>query len=103
MTRLFDGIFWPFMGLDPLWSLTLISFATGILMLWIFGKVSDQDRIKVVRDNIRGNLLGQCIVWLKLRQKRGSGNACRCVAPGLLAAGQKAQQGDIAHAEQGVV
>jgi len=27
-------------------------------MLWIFGKLSDQDTIHEIRDRIRGNLLG---------------------------------------------
>jgi hypothetical protein len=35
-----------------------ISLVTGVLMLWIFGKVSDQETIHKVRDRIRGNLLG---------------------------------------------
>jgi uncharacterized membrane protein (DUF106 family) len=58
LTGLFEGLFWPFRGLHPLWALLAISVVTGILMLWLFGKVSDQDRIRVVRDRIRGNLIG---------------------------------------------
>lgn len=58
LTLLFDGLLWPFESLPPIWGLTVISFATGLLMLWIFGKVSNQDAIKVVRDKIRGNLIG---------------------------------------------
>jgi hypothetical protein len=55
---LFDAVFWPFRGLGPIWPLIVISFATGILMLWIFGKVSNQGAIRTVRDRIRGNLIG---------------------------------------------
>jgi hypothetical protein len=58
LTRLFDLLLWPFRGLQPIWALIAISFVTGILMLWIFGKVSNQDAIRSVRDRIRGNLIG---------------------------------------------
>jgi len=58
LTRLFDAVFWPFRTLAPIWPLIAISFAIGILMLWTFGKVSDQEAIRTVRDRIRGNLLG---------------------------------------------
>lgn len=58
LTGLFDGFFWPFRGLAPIWALTVISFVAGILMLWIFGKVSNQEAIRVVRDRMRGNVIG---------------------------------------------
>lgn len=35
-----------------------VSALTGVLMVWIFGRVSDQDAIRKVRDRIRGHLLG---------------------------------------------
>lgn len=54
----FDAMLWPFRSLDPLWGLTAVSLLTGVLMLWIFGRVSDQDSIRSVRDRIRGNLIG---------------------------------------------
>jgi len=58
LTGLFDLLLRPFLGLAPVWALALISLVTGVLMLWIFGKVSDQKAIRVVRDKIRGHLLG---------------------------------------------
>jgi hypothetical protein len=58
LTWLFDVILWPFRSLGPWWSVTIVSLLTGILMLWLFGKVSNQDAIRVVRDKIRGNLIG---------------------------------------------
>jgi uncharacterized membrane protein (DUF106 family) len=57
LTGLFDLVLRPFRGLDPMWALLLVSIVTGILMLWIFGKVSNQETIRVVRDRIRGNLI----------------------------------------------
>ena len=35
-----------------------ISLLSGIAMVWVFGKVSDQKTIKVLREQIRGNLIG---------------------------------------------
>lgn len=58
LTRGFDGFFWAFQGVSPIWPLLAVSLVAGVLMLWIFGKVSNQDRIRTVRDQIRGNLIG---------------------------------------------
>jgi uncharacterized membrane protein (DUF106 family) len=58
VTGLFDLVFLPFRGLDPLWGLAAVSLVAGVVMLWIFGKTSDQARIRDVRDRIRGNLIG---------------------------------------------
>ena len=58
MTGLFDLLFRPFRSVDPMWPLLIVSFLTGILMLWMFGKLSDQDAVRTVRDKIRGNLIG---------------------------------------------
>ena len=58
VTRLFDLVLRPFGSLDPLWGLTAVSIVTGVLMLWIFGKVSNQEAIRTVRNRIRGNLIG---------------------------------------------
>ena len=58
MTGLFDLVFLPFLSLDPMWGLTVVSLLVGVLMLWIFGKVSDQNAIGLIRDRIRGNLIG---------------------------------------------
>ena len=58
LTGLFGLVLFPFRLLDPFWALLFVSCATGVLMLWIFGKISDQAKIKTIRDRIRGNLLG---------------------------------------------
>jgi hypothetical protein len=54
----FGILVWPFQAVAPLWPMIFVSFVAGILMLWIFGKVSNQDAIKDIRDTIRGNLIG---------------------------------------------
>ena len=58
LTRLFDLLLFPFRGLDALWGLAVVSLVAGVLLLWLFGKTSDQARIHDVRDRIRGNLIG---------------------------------------------
>ena len=58
LTPIFDVICWPFRALAPIWALAVISFASGIFLVWLFGKTSDQDRVREVRDRIRGNLIG---------------------------------------------
>jgi len=58
LTPLFDLICWPFRALPPIWAMTVISLVSGVAMVWIFGKVSDQSAIRSIRDQIRGNLIG---------------------------------------------
>ena len=58
LNGLFDLLLRPFLGLPPIWALLAISLVAGVLMLWIFGRVSDQKAIKAIRDKIRGHLLG---------------------------------------------
>lgn len=58
LTVLFGLFFKPFQAFNPVWALAVISLVAGVLMLWLFGKVSNQETIRVVRDRIRGNLLG---------------------------------------------
>ena len=58
LTLLFGLLFRPFQSFDPIWALIFISLVAGVLMLWLFGKVSNQETIRAVRDRIRGNLLG---------------------------------------------
>lgn len=57
MTGLFDLLVWPFRSMGPIWALLFVSLVAGVLMLWLFGKTSSQDRIKSIRDYIRGNMM----------------------------------------------
>jgi hypothetical protein len=61
ITGLFDLLFWPLARLGPTAALVMVSAASGVALLWIFGRVSDQPAIKAVRDRIRGNLIA---AWL---------------------------------------
>lgn len=58
LTPAFDLACWPFLTLDPMWAMAALSLATGVAMVWIFGKVSDQTTIRGLREHIRGNLIG---------------------------------------------
>ena len=58
LTPLFDLLCWPFLALPPIWAMAVISLLSGVAMVWIFGKVSDQETIKALREQIRGNLIG---------------------------------------------
>ena len=57
MTGLLDLLVWPFKALGPIWALLFVSLVSGVMMLWLFGKTSKQERIKSIRDWIRGNLM----------------------------------------------
>lgn len=57
LSGLLNVIFWPLQGADPLWALFVISLITGLLILWVFAKVSNQAAIGLAKRRIRGNLL----------------------------------------------
>lgn len=56
-TFLFGLIYGSLKGLGPFWSLVGISCLGGILMVWIFGKVSNQDAIKKTRARMSAELI----------------------------------------------
>ena len=58
MEVVFSVLLWPFRMFPPIWGLAFVSVLTGIFMVWVFGRVSNQQGIARVRDRIRGNLLG---------------------------------------------
>jgi hypothetical protein len=58
LKALFAILLRPLSALDPTYALIFISALFGILMVFIFGRISSQDRIFGVKNRIRGNLLG---------------------------------------------
>lgn len=58
LTGGFDILFLPLGGLAPLPALTILSVLVGLLMVWVFGKVSNQDTVRRTRERIHGNLIG---------------------------------------------
>jgi len=58
LRRAFEILLWPFYWFDPIWGMIFISLLTGVIMVWIFGKVSNQKRLREIKNRIRGNLIG---------------------------------------------
>ena len=57
-TFLFGLVYGPLKWLGPFWSMVGISCLSGIVMVWIFGKVSNQTAIQRTRDRLSAELLG---------------------------------------------
>jgi hypothetical protein len=57
MTFIFDLLFAPFSALSPVWGLIFISVVTGLLMLLIFKRTSNQQEIRTVKNHIQAYLL----------------------------------------------
>jgi hypothetical protein len=58
LREVLDLVVYPLAGLDPVWALALLSLLTGLAMLWIYSRFSDQTGIRSSKDKIRGYLLG---------------------------------------------
>jgi hypothetical protein len=58
LTFLFGLVYVPLKWLGPFWSLVGISWLAGIFLVWVFGKVSNQDAIRRTRDRLSGELIG---------------------------------------------
>lgn len=56
-TSAFDILLWPFASLPPVIGLTVISIISGIILLLIFGKISNQKAIKNAKRGIGGSIL----------------------------------------------
>ena len=50
-------LLWPFSSLPPVWGLVAISVVMGVLLLLVYGKVSNQKAIKDAKRKIYANLL----------------------------------------------
>jgi hypothetical protein len=61
LTTCLDGFLLPSRSLSPIWGLAAVSTLAGVVMVWIFGKVSPQRRIGALRTRIEGHLLE---IWL---------------------------------------
>jgi len=57
-TCLFGKVYGPLKWLGPFWSLVGISALAGVLLVWIFGKVSNQDAIQKTRGRLSAELIG---------------------------------------------
>jgi len=60
--QLVDLVILPFRSLAPIWGLTIVSLLTGALLVVLYGKVSNQSRIKQLKRKISANLL-ECLLF----------------------------------------
>ncbi len=67
ITALFDVLLYPFGTLEPVWGLVLVSVVTGAAMVWIFGRISNQQRVRTLKAAMKGHLLE---VWIFREQLR---------------------------------
>lgn len=55
--KVFEGLFWPFRGLNPWVGMVFIALLTGILMLIVFKSTSNQDGLRKAKNKIKAHLL----------------------------------------------
>lgn len=55
--KAFDLLLFPFQSLNPWVGMTVVSLVAGLLMLAIYGYISNQEGIKEVKDKIKAHLL----------------------------------------------
>jgi uncharacterized membrane protein (DUF106 family) len=77
--KIFDALFLPFRGMSPWVGMILISFLTGLLMLFVFKWTSNQQGIQKVKNRIKAHLLELRLFKDSLSQSlRSQGNILRC-------------------------
>lgn len=77
--KIFDVLFLPFRGMSPWVGMILISFLTGLLMLFVFKWTSNQQGIQKVKNRIKAHLLELRLFKDSLSQSlRSQGNILRC-------------------------
>lgn len=68
LTGLFDLTLRPFASAHPLWAITAVAVPLGVVLVWAFGKVSNQQRIARLKRRIKGHMLE---MWI-FRQSPGT-------------------------------
>src|SRR5262245_17029705 len=58
VTFLFGLVYAPLKWMGPLGSIVVISCLCGLLLIWIFGKVSNQKAIELTRHRLSSELIG---------------------------------------------
>jgi len=61
ITRGFDILLAPFAGLHPIIGLLVVSAVTGVIMLFLFGKTSNQKMIAATKDKLKAYIME---MWL---------------------------------------
>lgn len=77
--KIFDIIFLPFRSMSPWVAMIIVSFMTGLLMLFIFRFTSNQKGIKKVKNKIKAHLLELRLYKDSLSiSLKAQGNILRC-------------------------
>jgi len=77
--KIFDIIFLPFRSMSPWVAMIIVSFMTGLLMLFIFRFTSNQKEIKKVKNKIKAHLLELRLYKDSLSiSLKAQGNILRC-------------------------
>jgi uncharacterized membrane protein (DUF106 family) len=77
--KIFDVMFLPFRSMSPWIGMILVSFLTGLLMLFVFKWTSNQAGIQKVKNRIKAHLLELRLFKDSLGQSlRAQGNILRC-------------------------
>lgn len=77
--KIFDVLFLPFRSMNPWAGMALVSFLTGLLMLFVFKWTSNQTAIQKVKNRIKAHLLELRLFKDSLSQSlRSQGNILRC-------------------------
>jgi uncharacterized membrane protein (DUF106 family) len=77
--KIFDVFFYPFRSMSPWIGMVLVSFLTGLLMLFVFKWTSNQTGIRRVKNKIKAHLLELRLYKDSLAlQLKAQGNILRC-------------------------
>jgi len=78
ITTAFDAILVPFAGMEPAIGLLVVSVVTGVIMLLIFGKTSNQKAITATKDKLKAYIMEMWIFRNDTRVMFGAiGNVVR--------------------------
>jgi uncharacterized membrane protein (DUF106 family) len=77
--KIFDALFYPLRSMSPWIGMTVVSFLTGLLMLFVFKWTSNQKGIKQVKNKIKAHLLELRLYKDSLALSlQAQGNILRC-------------------------
>jgi hypothetical protein len=77
--KIFDALFYPFRSMSPWIGMIVVSFLTGLLMLFVFKWTSNQKGIQQVKNKIKAHLLELRLYKDSLSLSlRAQGNILRC-------------------------
>jgi len=77
--KIFDALFYPLRSMSPWIGMTVVSFLTGLLMLFVFKWTSNQKGIKQVKNKIKAHLLELRLYKDSLAiSLQAQGNILRC-------------------------